>query len=70
MLTPTSRSSLNLQSQKILHRLDHPPTLSVSLRMKGCTETEIRTEQVEQRFPELADKMGIPIRDYHFWETV
>ena len=50
VLTPTSRSPLDIWSQKVLHRLDHPLALSINLWMKCYAESEISTKQVEQRF--------------------
>ena len=70
MLTLASRSPLDIRSQEIFHRLDHLLALSISLWMKCCTKMEICTEQVEQRFPELAGETRIPIRYYDLWKTV
>ena len=70
MLTLASRSSLDIWSQEILHRLYHPLALSISLQMKCRAESEIRTEQVEQWLLELAGETRIPIRYDDLWETV
>ena len=70
MLTLASKLPLDIRSQEILHRLYHLLALFIGLRMKRRTESEICTEQVEQRFPKLAGETGISIRDYHLRETV
>ena len=65
MLTPASRSFLNIRSQKILHRLDHQLTLSICLRMKRRAKAEIPIEQAKKGLPKLASETGIPMRYYN-----
>ena len=69
ILTPTSRSSLHIWSQEILHDLDHLLTVFIYLQMKRRFESEIHTELVKKRLPKLAGETGIPIRYYHLWES-
>ena len=70
MLTLASKSSFDIWSQEILHDLNHPLTLTISLWMKRRTKPEICTEQVKKGLPKRAGKMGILIRYYHLGETV
>ena len=70
MLTRASKSPLDIQSQGIFHGLNHPLALTINLWIKCRTKLEIHTEQVKKGLLELANKMEILIRYYHFWDTV